>query len=248
MRRGIGRPGGRLWLLLAVGTLCVVLVGCSSAPATPAGPSDTAPVTISPSATAPSALVAGLLPTGSFGVGYTTTPISADQLKNFDPAAGTGDFTVEPAECAGIQQSLSAFSQAADLAGQTAAPSDASRNTYAEIIAAGAGGLGVDLSAARAQVGSCGSAVLTRSDGTRIEATYSLVDLGALGDDSLGLQTTASINTGGQSQQVVVINALVLDGDRLLAMISITNTPGTLDPGFPDLVARAYAYQHDALG
>lgn len=222
----------------------LLVAGCSSGSSgSDAGATSAAGGSAAPSGT-DSALSAGLLPTDTFGQGYTVTALDASQVAGLDPAASLEGFTVTPPECADVISSLSPFVRATDLAGQSAVPTDTTLVRFAEVISTGAD---YDLGSLRDLVTGCQQVSLDDGKGSTVQADYEVIDIGSLGDDRLGLRTTAVVTSGGQTQTAVGNNALVQDGDRLVALVGLGGSNPD-DTAFTDLVTRAVQIQHDALG
>lgn len=219
----------------------VVLAGCSSG--SPGSGSDSSSSAAGPSGT-DSSLAAGLLPQATFGAGYTVTALDASQVAGLDPAANLQGFTVSPPECATVIQSLSPFVRATDLAAQSAVPADTSLVRFAEVISTGAD---YDLASLRDLVGSCQQVSLSDGEGSSVQADYKIIDLGSVGDEQLGLRTTAVVTAGGQTQTAIGNNALVKDGDRLVALVGLGGANAD-DTAFVALLSQAVGYQHDKLG
>lgn len=193
-------------------------------------------------------LTGGLLPAEEFGEGFTATSVGAAELASIDPSTALAGLTISPPECAGLLDAVSPFTytDTEDFAAQSVASGAATSNSYAQVLAGGVEDL--DLDDLRAQVQACPTLTLSR-EGLTAEISYVPLDGPEVGDAALVLRSEATVQAEGQSQTLVGSSALVLDGDRLLALVAIGSTPAEDgDDAFADLLTRAFDFQSDALG
>jgi hypothetical protein len=97
------------------------------------------------------------------------------------------------------------------------------------------------------QVAACPQATITTA---RFSATitFTPLDVPHLGDGSAGISfTTAVSTTGGQPVTVPALAALVADGDRLVALTTVSQGAAPDPAAFTALLQKAFRTQADAL-
>jgi hypothetical protein len=247
-------PPARLGLVAVAASLA--LAGCAGS----GGGSGDAGATSSPaSSSAPSSsesasaqdLTPGLLPADAFGAGATVTSITAQQLQQGSaagPMAGGAlkGATITPEACAAAVKSTQP--PAGDLPGLAAqAATDPSTGTATVEVLAEGDGVTDAVSQVADQIAACPQATITSPQFTAT-ITFEPLDVPDLGDGSAGISFTTTAQTaGGQQVTVPALVGLVADGDRLLALTTVSQQAAPDPAAFTALLQKAYETQADAL-
>ncbi|SDG31676.1 hypothetical protein [Klenkia brasiliensis] len=237
---------------LLVLAAALAVAGCSS---TVEGTASPAPTTGSPSSSAPSSsdpapgggddLTAGLLPEDAFGAGAVVAPVSQSDLEaGAALGADLEGATITPESCA--QAIAESQPSVADLTGVAAQTATSGTTVVAQLLSTGTPGDPVAELAGAATA--CPQATITSPQIGTATITLSALQVPPLGDGAAGLAYTTTVTAPDGSQIAVpALYAVVVDGDRLLSMIS-TSIGGSVDQAaFTALVQQAYEYQAEQL-
>jgi len=248
--RRVSRSRG-LHAVVPLGVTVLALAACADrGPGGAAARSSSSAPASSPAAesSGPEDLTPGLLPAEAFGPGATVTQVSAQQLQQGSGVAGrsVADAEITPAACDAAVKSTQPPS--GDLPGLVAqvAVDQAAGSTTVEVLAQGEGVTGA-VSQVADQIAACPQATLTTPQFTAT-ITFTPLDVPDLGDGSAGISFTTAVSTPGAAPVTVpALLAFVADGDRLVALTTVTEGAAPDPAAFTALLQQAFRTQADAL-
>jgi hypothetical protein len=176
------------------------------------------------------------------------TQVSAQQLQQGTGVAGESvrDAQITPPACDAAVKSTQPPS--GDLPGMVAqvAVDQASGSSTVEVLAQGDGVTGT-VSQVADQIAACPQATLTTPQFTAT-ITFTPLDVPDLGDGSAGISFTTAVSTPGAAPVTVpALLAFVVDGDRLVALTTVSEGAAPDPAAFTALLQQAFRTQADAL-